>query len=287
MFRAIASLMLFGALTPVSTPSTLSSTVSVPEVAAPAPNVHVDVGEQFSASGAIVVDVLSGTELFALDAETVRSMASLAKLMTAIVILENHDLRDVVTVPRSVLSIRGNTAGLLPGERYSVQDLMEAMLIASANDAAHTFAVYHSGSEARFAEEMTERATILGLKRTQFSNATGFDSPYQYSTPRDLAWLSLYALKNDFIRSVTSRKATVIVDRITDRETQLFTTNRLLSSHPKRFQGLKTGTTRGAGECLISLAYHNDRPYLFIVLHSSDRYSDTLQLFHSLSQKNV
>ena len=282
MFGAIASLMLFGTISSLSVPSRTAQGMLL-AVTPPAVSSRLQIGSSFSASGAIVVDMLSGKELFAVDADAPRPMASLAKLMTAIVILETHDLSEIVTVPRSVLGVSGNVVGLQPGDRYTVRDLLAASLIASANDAAHVLAIEHSDSVELFAEEMNARALALGLNKTTFTNPVGFDNPDQLSTPRELAWLSMYALKNDFIRSMASRSSVTIHDQAGRGPVTLYNTNRLISSHPEQFFGLKTGTTDAAGECLISLTYNNGRPYLFVVLKSSDRYEDTLQLFDSLS----
>ncbi len=282
MFRTIASLMLFGALSPAAgTPQDADSDVAALTVTPPSIVSSVSVGTSLSASGVIVVDMLTGQELFGRRADEPRPVGSLAKLMTAIIILEEHDLHDLVTIPRSVENVEGNRAGLRPGDRFTVRDLLAATLVASANDAAHALAVEHSDSTQLFAEEMNKRAVALGLTKTHFTNPIGFDHPDQVSTPRELAWLSMYALKNDVIRSFAGRRGARIVDQSGEN------TNKLLSSHPTRFFGLKTGTTDAAGECLISLTYSEGRPYLFVVLKSADRYQDTLHLFESLEDAHV
>lgn len=283
MFGAIASLILFGTLSPLSV-LLKAEEGGLLAVTPPAISSRLKISSSFSASGAIVVDMLTGKELFAVDADAPRQMASLAKLMTVIIILEKHDLSEIVTVPRSVLEVSGNVIGLQPGDRYTIRDLLAASLVASANDAAHVLAIEHSDSLELFAEEMNARALALGLSKTSFTNPVGFDSPGQLSTPRELAWLSMYALKNDFIRSLASRGSVTIHDQVGGEQIVLYNTNRLISSHPAQFFGLKTGTTDAAGECLISLTYNHGRPYLFVILKSSDRYEDTLQLFDSLSQ---
>lgn len=287
VFRTISSLLLFGMLSPVSTPLPAGAFPEVPMVASLPSVSGLLVSEEFSASGAIVVDILSGRELFTLAAGKRQAVGSLAKLMTAIVILEEHSLSEIVVVPQSVVLVEGHVAGLRPGEHYTVRDLLNALLIASANDAAHTLAIYHSGGTALFAEAMNERAFVLGLYETHFDNPIGFDSAEQYSTPRELAWLSLYALKNDLIASIASKKTETIRDRTTGRIVTLLNTNHLLFSHPSRFFGLKTGTTALAGQCLISLVYDQGRFFLFVVLKSADRYRDTLRLLDSLSQAHV
>lgn len=287
MFRIISALLLFGTLSPVHVPEKPPSDVAVLSVTPPPIISSFSVGTSFSASGAIVIDALTGQELYGRRADEPRAVGSLAKLMTAVVILEHHNLNELVTVPRSVQGVSGNVAGLRPGDRHTVRDLLSAVLVASANDAAHTLAVEHSDSIELFAEEMNARARALGLTKTHFMNPVGYDHPEQVSTPRELAWLSMYALKNDVIRSYTGRRSVTIVSQSGENKMKLFNTNRLLTSHPSKFFGLKTGTTDAAGECLISLTYAEGRPYLLIVLKSADRYEDTLRLFESLSDAHA
>jgi serine-type D-Ala-D-Ala carboxypeptidase (penicillin-binding protein 5/6) len=287
MFRAISSLLLFGALSPVAPftqPQEMSDLITV---ASPPVESRISVLEDISASGALVIDIDSGKVIYSYAADLRRPMGSLAKIMTAIVILEERDLNEVVVVPKSAQEVEGNVARLLPGERYTVRDLLLSVLIASANDAAHTLAIHHSGGIASFADVMNERAKILGLKKTHFDNPIGFDSTNQYSTPRELAWLSLYALKNETIKEFTSKRSATIQDLAGEHTITVHSTNRLLSSHPSHFFGLKTGTTDGAGQCLISLAYEKGKPYLLVVLKSSDRYEDTLRLFRSISASSA
>lgn len=288
MFRTIASLLLFGTISPLSVlPAAEGDTLLLPAVSRPSAIARFTVSENFSASGAIVLDTESGKEVFTIDADNPRSIGSLAKLMTAIVILETHEPDEIVTIPGSVISIQGNVVRLRPGEQYAVDDLLAALLIGSANDAAHTLAIFHSGSTAAFARAMNDRAKVLGLAKTSFENPIGFDGIDQYSTPRDLAWLSLYALKNDTIRSLAKKRSKTIRDSSGEHAITLYNTNQLLTTHPAQFFGLKTGTTDLSGECLISLATVRDREYIIIVVRSADRYQDTLDIFDSLSRAHV
>lgn len=287
MFHTIASLLLFGALSPIGTSQAASPDAALLQVTPPPAVSSLLVSSSFSASGAIVVDALSGQAVFGRRADEPRAVGSLVKLMTAILILENHGLEEMVTIPRGAADVGGSIAGLSPGDRYTVGSLLAAMLVSSANDAAYALAVEHSDTLDRFVEEMNERARSMGLQKTHFTNPIGFDHPAQVSTPRELAWLSMYALKDDVIRTYTSRRSVTIHDQSGGSELTLFSTNRLLSSHPSDFFGLKTGTTAAAGECLISLAYAGGRPYLFVVLRSTDRYEDTLKLFESLTAEKA
>ena len=235
----------------------------------------------------MVIDLLSGKELFSLAPDQPRPIASLAKIMTAIVILEQHAPDEIVTIPAGVEEVEGNRAGLRGGDRYTVRSLLGALLVGSANDAAETLALHHSGSIPHFAEAMNARAQALGLTRTHFDNPVGFDSPKQASTPRELAWLAMFAWKNELVRSLVGKREFTLKERSGKREITVVNTNQLLLSHPASFFGLKTGTTELAGECLISLAYASGRPYIFVILKSANRYSDTLHLLRSLPEKQA
>ena len=286
MFRAISSLLLFGALSPVAPFAQNQEVSDLITVASPPIESRISVSE-ISASGALVVDVDSGKVIYSYAADLKRPIGSLAKIMTAIVVLEELDLNEVVVIPKSAQKVEGNVIRLLPGERYTVRDLLLVLLVASANDAAHTLAIHHSGDIESFAKVMNERAEVLGLRKTHFDNPIGFYSTNQYSTPRELAWLSMYALKNETLREFVSKRSATIRDLAKEHTITAYNTNRLLSSHPSHFFGLKTGTTDGAGQCLISLAYDRGKPYLLVVLKSADRYEDTLRLFRSISASNA
>jgi D-alanyl-D-alanine carboxypeptidase len=284
MFRAIASLLLYGALSPVALIPQGSSLSPLIQVTSPSPSSPLTLPGTLHASGAIVVDVETGRELFEQAADHPRPIGSLAKLLTAIIVVEQHNLDEIVTVPAGTEVIDGAVVDLYPGERFRVRDLLAALLIASANDAAYTLALHHSGSMEAFAEAMNARARSLGLQQSHFENPMGFDSAGQYSTPRELSWLARSALQHEVLRTLAAERQYIIWEISGKRMVELRTTNQLLLSHPSFFFGLKTGTTDQAGECLISLAITGGRSYLLVILKSSDRYRDTLQLFHSLSQ---
>lgn len=244
----------------VSAPNTVASRIRMPIL---------------SASGAILIDADSGQELFSIAPDERRPMASLTKIMTALLILENHEMNDTVIVPPIAEEIKGSTIGLTAGQNFSVRSLLYALLLPSANDAAYTFAVFDSRSISTFVKHMNERAQSLGLKNTHFANPAGLDNPEQYSTPRDLAWLTIAALKNkDFATIVGTRSARIVASD--GKEYSLKNTNEMLQYNANVF-GVKTGTTDKAGECLIILFTERDHSYLLVLLGSSERYADGLK----------
>ncbi len=286
MLSVLASFLVLG-LIPSEPPVALSHTlpgIEVLSISAPDTIASRLKVMALSASGAFLIDADSGQELFSIAPDERRPMASLTKIMTALLILEHHDLSETITVPPVADEVKGSTIGLTAGQRLSVRSLLYALLLPSANDAAYTLAIFDSRSVGSFVQSMNQRAESLGLRNTHFANPAGLDSDQQYSTPRDLAWLALAALKNEHLRTIVGTRTT----RITASDGKEFTlknTNELLHYNANVF-GVKTGTTDQAGECLIILFTEHDHPYIFILLGSSERYVDglkVLQAVHSAS----
>jgi D-alanyl-D-alanine carboxypeptidase len=235
---------------------------------------------QLSASGMLLVDMVSGEEIISKNANTSRPMASLTKIMTALIILEHHRLSEMVTVPAIAGQIQGSAVGLKPGNHFSVESLLKALLIPSANDAAYTLAAYHGHSVGEFVTQMNERAQALGLSHTHFANPAGLDNEEQYSSPRDLAALTRAALNFPAFRAIVSTRGTAIAGD-DGKEITLRNTNELLHED-KNVYGVKTGTTEAAEECLIVLFTQNEREYLLILLGSRDRYTDSLRILQAM-----
>ncbi|OGJ54558.1 hypothetical protein A3D11_01825 [Candidatus Peribacteria bacterium RIFCSPHIGHO2_02_FULL_49_16] len=235
-----------------------------------------------SASGVLIIDTESGQELYASAARDERPIASLTKLMTALLITENHVMNEWVTIPLSVKEVPGEVAHLSPGDEFRVGDLLSALLIGSANDAAVSLAEFHSGSVAAFVDEMNHRAHELGLKHTLFQNPVGFDDVMQYSTPQDLAWLAIFVLKNEEIQKRMATRGMRIFSRTGD-EIYITHTHALLHADTSVLAG-KTGTTKAAGQCLLSLVEgEQGERYLVILLHSNDRYADMRTILRILA----
>ena len=276
MLEAFVSVLLLG-LVPAESPTSLVS--SLPDVAPPAHPIVVS--DRLSASGVVIFDAKSGQELYAQQSLVRRPMASLTKLMTAVITIENHDLDEIVTVPRDVEDVEGNKAYLPVGERFRVGDLLSALLISSANDAAYTLALHHSETVGDFVEEMNTRAEVLGLGSTSFANPAGLDHPQQYSTPRDIALLTSFALRQDDIAERMARRGRRIVS-LQGTPIDLTHTHALLHANTGVLAG-KTGTTDGAGQCLSSLVSQEDRQYLVVLMNSANRYADMRKILAVLS----
>jgi D-alanyl-D-alanine carboxypeptidase (penicillin-binding protein 5/6) len=190
----------------------------------------------------------TGEVLAAADERERLPMASITKLMTAIVALERASLDDVATISRFTASIGESTIHLRPGERVAIADLIRAALIQSANDAANAIAAYvGKGSIERFVGLMNRRARELGLTDTHFVNPDGLDAPGHVSSARDVTKLARVAMNKPFIRETVRLRTATAAGR------SLFTWNDLLSTFP-RLIGVKTGHTNGAGWSQVAAA---------------------------------
>ncbi|MDP4008667.1 MAG: D-alanyl-D-alanine carboxypeptidase family protein [Candidatus Peregrinibacteria bacterium] len=244
----------------------------------PIPIKSEDIPIRLTAVSALVLDVNSNKILYEKNIEQKLPIASLTKIMTAIVAIESVDnLDDVATVSRNAALITGSRAWLQQGEKITYKNLLYSMLINSGNDAAVAIAENISGSEELFVQKMNAKAENLGMQNTHFANPHGLDDPDNYSTAKDLGILAGYAIKKSFIRSIIDIKEMEFqsVSGITHK---LINTNKLLGVDPE-IKGLKTGSTLSAGECLISLAIN---PYgneiVTVILNSSARFNETQYL---------
>jgi serine-type D-Ala-D-Ala carboxypeptidase (penicillin-binding protein 5/6) len=203
------------------------------------------------ADAAIVVDGRDGEVMFAKNPDERRSIASTTKLMTALLTLERARPREVFRAADYVAAPVESQIGLRPGERMTVRDLLEALLLESANDAAATLAEGVSGTVDAFVADMNRRAAELGLEDTSYANPIGFDDPLNYSTASDLAALSRELLERPpFARIVDMPEARLESGA---RPRTIDNRNTLIARHPF-VTGVKTGHTLGAGYVLIGSA---------------------------------
>lgn len=224
-----------------------------------------------------VVDLKSNKTLFEKNAEEKVQIASLTKLMTAIMTYKNKDTSEVITIPAISYQTGETIMGLKAKEKLKIDDLIHATLISSAGDAAQALAINIAGSEEKFVEMMNEEAKKIGLKNTSFSNPVGYDDIKNYSTANDLLLLSRLFLSYDYLRNIVS-KQTYIAKNEAGKEYYLKNTNRLLDG--AKVFGIKTGYTAGAGECLITLVKKENHEILIIILGSSNRFDETNNLIN-------
>lgn len=230
-----------------------------------------------SAKGVVVLDPSSSVKLFEKNIHSHFSPASTSKMMTALVALDYFKMDDILTVPKLV--DEGQDIKLAEGEKMSFENLLYALLVASANDAAQTLAANSPGGKETFVKQMNEKVAKLFLKNTHFVNPTGIDEPGQYSSPFDLSILTKYALANPaFAKIVQTQKITLTsVDGKMTHE--ISNINQLLGKI-KGVGGVKTGWTEEAGECLVTYVEREGRKIIIVVLGSKDRFGETEKLIN-------
>ncbi len=230
-----------------------------------------------SAAALVVYDVDAQRSLYARRADAALPPASLTKLMTALLVLESGHLDDEVTILDEDL-MGGSSMGLAAGETLTVQELLWGLLVASGNDAAMAVARHLAGDVPGFVEAMNRRAAELGMDQTSFRNPHGLDEEGHVAGAGDLINLTLRLLDYPLFMQIVGSRTAEIAGHI------LINTNELLGAYPGA-NGVKTGTTDTAGECLMAGFETEGRQVLIVVLGSSDRYGDVEKL-HSLYQAN-
>lgn len=247
----------------------LGTTPRSPEIAPP---------PTLTAERWIVYDADADVVLASWNANDQASMASVTKVMTAMVVIDNASLDEVVTVPGFATSARGSTAGLVAGERLTVGDLLIAMMVRSGNDAAIALA-HHvgGGSVDAFVAKMNAEAAAIGMSSTRFANPNGLDNENHYSTARDLLTLIIASQEYPDIQRL-GRIKVVNMPADPNGKGRLFTnTNRLLVSYPGNV-GLKTGDTPWADKVLLGVTERAGRHIYSVVMHSDDHFADTRAL---------
>jgi D-alanyl-D-alanine carboxypeptidase (penicillin-binding protein 5/6) len=217
-------------------------------------------------ASAILVEQTTGKVLFEKDADEQLPPASITKVMTLLLVMEAIDdgrisLDDVVTCSEYASSMGGSQIWLEPGEQMTVDELLRAVAIASANDAAVALAELVAGSEEAFVGRMNERAAELGMTNTSFRNATGLDAEGHLTTARDIMVMSCALLSHPLITQYT----TVWMDSLRGGETQLVNTNKLVRFYAGT-TGLKTGTTDDAKFCLTASAERDGLSLVAVIL---------------------
>lgn len=237
--------------------------------------------EELPAPSAVLMEASTGKVLFEKNAHEQRPCASITKVMTLLLVMEALDegrihLEDMVSASEHASSMGGSDIWLEPGETMSVDDLLKATVIVSANDAAVALAEYVSGSEEAFVQRMNERAAELGMTNTVFKNCNGLDEDGHVTTAYDIALMSRALIQHEKIFDYTQ----VWMDELRGGKTQLVNTNKLLKSY-SGITGLKTGTTGKAGSCMAATAERDGMSLVAVVLgcaSTEDRFSSAASL---------
>jgi len=224
-----------------------------------------------SAESAIVLDCYTGKIIYEKNADEKRSIASTTKIMTGLLASEIYNIDEEVVIKPEWCGIEGSSMYLTAGERLKIIDLIYGLMLASGNDAATALASLKEDS-IDFIDLMNSKAAEIGLHNTNFENPSGLDSENHYSTARDMAILTQYALKNEYFAKICSTKQGNIGNRFMANH------NKLLFMI-KGCIGVKTGYTDDSGRCLVSAVERNGRQFIAVTLNAPDDWEDHKKLY--------
>ncbi|MBQ3490340.1 MAG: D-alanyl-D-alanine carboxypeptidase [Clostridia bacterium] len=235
--------------------------------------IRVSASPEISAKSAVVIDAESGKILYEKDAHTRRGMASTTKIMTALVALENSSLDRIVTVDPRACGVEGSSVYLFKNEKITMESLLYALMLQSANDAAEAIAYAVSGSMEAFVALMNQKADEMGLTATHFDNPHGLDGETHYTTAYELALISAKALENDIFAEIVSTVKKSIPLHNGEATRLLINHNRLLLEYDDII-GVKTGYTKKCGRTLVSAAQKDGNRLICVTLDDGNDWAD-------------
>ena len=218
---------------------------------------------KINARAAIIYDRTTKQIIWGKNENEKRAMASTTKIMTALVVLENSNLSDVVTISKKAAGTGGSRLKISTGDKITINDLLYGLMLRSGNDAAVALAEYVGGSIEGFADLMNKKAKELGLNNTNFVTPHGLDNEEHYTTAYELAVITDYALNNETFAKIVNTKSTAI--SINGNSRNIYNTNELLG-YMSGVDGVKTGFTNGAGRCLITSCTRDNNQIITVVL---------------------
>jgi len=230
-----------------------------------------------SAQAAILIEADTGDIIFEKNSRQKLPMASTTKIMTALVALEEGDLTKTVSVAEAACGVEGSSIYLTAGEELTLEDLLYALLLESANDAAAAIAYEIAGGIEPFAERMNRLAETIGLTDSHFTNPHGLDDEAHFTTAYDLAKLTAYAMQNEQFRRIVSTYKHPIPLRGGEGVRVLLNHNKLLRMSQDVI-GVKTGFTKRSGRCLVSAAERDGVRVIAVTLNAPDDWNDHLFL---------
>lgn len=239
------------------------------QAAPAAPSIH--------AQAAAVIDVTSGRLLYSLQGDDELPIASLTKIMTAIVAIEHGKLSDTVTVGKNAYGKEGSSLYLHLGEEMSLENMLYGLMLRSGNDAATAIAEHVGGSEEGFVYLMNEKAKLLGLTHTHFQNPHGLDAEGHYSSANDLAKLTSYALKNPHFKEIVRTPSKTAPNPNDPWDYKWLNKNKMLRFYDGA-DGVKTGYTKTARRCLVSSATRKGQQIAVVTLNDGDDWNDHRKL---------
>lgn len=260
--------------------SNFTSSIKVNKLKAAAFPYYLKIGSELNVSSkALIVYEPEGRVTVMGKNENFRfSPASTAKIMSAVVVLEQYSLNQIL-VASDLKNVEGSKMGLFEGEEISVENLLYGMMLPSGNDAAYVLAKNYPGGIKGFVEKMNQKVKDLKLKNTEFFDPAGY-SDENYTTAIDLARITAYAMQNPEFRKIVSTRETKVFDVKGLIPHNLNNLNRLLSE--QNVNGVKTGFTEEAGGVLVTSVNNKGKNYIVVVLKSLDRFYDTDELIQKV-----
>jgi D-alanyl-D-alanine carboxypeptidase len=232
-----------------------------------------------SAQAAILMDRDSGRILFAKNADRELKIASLTKIMTALVAIEQSKLNSIVTVGPNAVGVEGSSIYLKKGEKIPLEHLLYGLMLRSGNDAATAIAEHVGGSVEGFVYLMNQKASFLGLDHTHFMNPHGLDQPDHYSSAKDLAIMTSYALKNPTFRQIVKTQIKTIDWPNLEWDQKFYNKNKLLRLYPWA-DGVKTGFTKQARRTLVTSATKNGAQLVAVTLNDGNDWNDAIDMYN-------
>lgn len=229
---------------------------------------------------AVLIDSKNGQLLLEKNAAVRVYPASTTKIMTAIIALESGRVGEMVVIPKEASDVEGSAIGLREGEQILLEDLIYALMLNSGNDSAVAIACHLGGSVTGFVQLMNKKSAELGAVNTHFNNPNGLPDPNHYSTARDMALITRYAMQNPEFREIVATKIRTITRSDPNAQTYLENHNKLLWDYQGAI-GVKTGYTEEARQCLVSAAVRQGRELIAVVMKSegTDIWTDSTKLF--------
>ncbi|MBR4132476.1 MAG: D-alanyl-D-alanine carboxypeptidase [Oscillospiraceae bacterium] len=249
--------------------------VEPPEEEETVEEVSVDSPPELECKGAILVELNSGSTVYEYNADARLFPASVTKIMTCMLALEHGNLSDEITVDFSLIADMDEDAssiGLLDGETMTLEEMLYAVMVPSANDACIVVAAHIAGSVEAFVEMMNQRAQELGCTGTHFTNPDGLHDEDHYTTARDISIITKEALKSETFRTICATAVHELPETNRSAARMVYTTNYFLSTiitpryYWEKVSGVKTGFTTPAGRCLVALVEQDGYSYLSVVL---------------------
>lgn len=232
-----------------------------------------------SISAKVVLDGETGELLYAENADARMEIASTTKILTAISVIEHNDIFAEVEIPAAAVGVEGSSIYLRAGEKWRILDLLYGLMLRSGNDAATALAILTSGDIPAFAELMNDTARKAGAVNSSFVNPHGLHDVAHYSTARDMALITAYALRSPIFAAICKTKVHHYVKKTAagEEKSVFYNKNKLLTLYDGA-TGVKTGYTKHSGRCLVSSAKRERRELICVVLNVYDTYGETRRL---------